>query len=77
MSEESSAPVTASLPTSPPTRPSYNTTEFWLTSLAVILSQLYASGAIGDGSAIGKVTALVASLLGAIGYTVMRTKAKV
>jgi hypothetical protein len=59
-----------------PSKPGYKTSEFWLSSAAVVMSQLYASGVIGDSSAVGKVAALVVSILGALGYTVMRAKAK-
>jgi hypothetical protein len=59
-----------------PARPGFKTSEFWLSTITVVMSQLYASGIIGDSSAVGKVAALVVSILGALGYTVMRTKAK-
>jgi hypothetical protein len=60
----------------PAAKPGWRTSEFWLSTAAVIMSQLYASGVIGDSSAVGKVAALVVSILAALGYTVARTKAK-
>jgi hypothetical protein len=62
--------------TKPATKPGYKTTEFWLTAGAMIMSHLYASGAIGDGGAIAKVAGIVASILAALGYAVVRGKAK-
>ena len=57
-------------------KPGYKTTEFWLSAAAMIMSQLYASGVIGEGGTAAKIAALVGSLLTALGYTVARTKAK-
>ena len=59
-----------------PVKAGWRTSEFWLSAAAIAVSQLYASGVIGDAGTVGKVVALVASLLGALGYTVARTKAK-
>jgi len=59
-----------------PAKPGYKTTEFWLSAAAMIMSQLYASGVIGEGGTAAKIAALVGSLLTALGYTVARTKAK-
>jgi len=58
------------------TKPGYKTTEFWLSAAAMIISQLYASGVIGEGGTASKIVALVASLLTALGYTAARAKAK-
>jgi len=62
--------------TSVAVRPGYKTTEFWLSCAAMIMSQLYASGVIGDGGTASKIAALVASVLTALGYTIARGKAK-
>lgn len=58
------------------TRPGWKTSEFWLTLAAILMSQLYASGVVGDGGTVAKVAGIAASVLGALGYTVARTKAK-
>ncbi len=57
-------------------KPGYKTTEFWLSLAATLVSTLYASGTIGDGSTWGKALALVATALTAAGYSVSRGKAK-
>lgn len=62
--------------TTPGTKPGYQTTEFWLTCLAQLVSGLYASGAIGDGSAIARILGILASVLTAAGYTISRGIAK-
>lgn len=59
-----------------PAKPGWKTSEGWLTFAAVLLSQFYALGFVGDSSTAGKVAAFIASALTAIGYTVARTKAK-
>lgn len=59
-----------------PVRSGYRTTEFWLSTAAMVMGQLYAAGVIGEGSTTAKVAALIATLLTALGYTVARTKAK-
>lgn len=62
--------------TTPGTKPGYKTTEFWLTCLAQVVSGLYASGAIGDGTAIARILGVIASMLVAAGYTLSRGVAK-
>ena len=57
-------------------KPGYRTSEFWLSAAAMIISQLYASGVVGEGSTLSKAIALVASILTALGYTIARAKAK-
>lgn len=59
-----------------PTKPGYKTTEFYLTMAAMILSALYASGAFADTTTTGKVMALIAGVLGSLGYTVSRAIVK-
>lgn len=59
------------------TKPGYKTTEFWLSTAAMIVSILYASGAIGAGeSSVDKTVALIAGALAAMGYTVSRSIVK-
>lgn len=52
-------------------KPGYKTTEFWLTLLAAVVTALYSSGAIVNPRLVG-VIGLVATVLGALGYTVVR-----
>ncbi len=63
-------------PTTPGTKPGHKTTEFWLTCLAQVVSGLYASGAIGDGTAIARILGFIATMLVTAGYTVSRGVAK-
>lgn len=58
------------------TKPGYKTSEFWLSTAALVLGALFASGVISDGSTTDKVLGLVVSLLSQLGYTVSRGKAK-
>ena len=62
--------------TTPSTKPGYQTTEFWLATAAKLLGILFASGAIGDGSALALIAGLAATVLAALGYTVSRTLVK-
>lgn len=53
-------------------RPSYKTGEYWLSVAAVLLGALMASGLIADDTPWGKLFGVMASVLGALGYTVSR-----
>lgn len=59
-----------------PVKPGYQTTEFWLKIAAIVLTALFASGAIPTSGPLATVTAIAATMLGALGYTVSRTFAK-
>lgn len=54
----------------------YKTTEFWLSLAAMVVGALMASGVMGEDDMAMKVVSLVASMLGALGYTVSRGIAK-
>lgn len=56
-----------------PVKPGYLTTEFWLKVVALVLTALYASGAIPTSGTAATVAAIAATILGALGYTVART----
>jgi hypothetical protein len=58
------------------TRPGYKTSEFYLTAVAMVLSLLFASGLVSDGSTVEKVAAFLAAALTTLGYTVSRGKLK-
>lgn len=60
----------------PTTKPGYKTTEFWLGLAAMVLTALYASGVIPTGGAAATVAAMAATILGALGYTVVRGATK-
>lgn len=57
-------------------KPGWKTTEFWLKLLAMLLTALYASGVISTGSQAENVVAIVATILGTLGYTVSRSLVK-
>lgn len=59
-----------------PVKPGYRTTEFWLKIAAFALTALFASGAIPTTGPVATVTAIAATMLGALGYTVSRTLVK-
>lgn len=65
-----------SVPVPAPVKPGYLTTEFWLKVAATALTALFASGAIPTTGTAATVTAIIATMLGALGYTVSRTMAK-
>ena len=54
----------------------YKTSEFWLTMAATVVSALFASGAIGEGTGLDKVLGLFAMVLSALGYSVSRAQLK-
>lgn len=62
--------------TNKPLCPGYKTTEFYLTAVAVLAGSLLTSGLLPAAGIAVKVTGLVISVLGALGYTAARTYAK-
>jgi hypothetical protein len=54
----------------------YKTTEFWLSTLVVILGILMSSGVVADGGMVAKIVGGVLGLLGALGYTAKRLSLK-
>ena len=53
-------------------KPGYKSSEFWLTLAAQVVAALFASGVVADGSTFDKALVLIAGLLGALGYAVVR-----
>lgn len=53
-------------------KPGWKTSEFWLSLGAQILTVLFASGIVADGTTFEKALVLVAGILGALGYAVVR-----
>jgi hypothetical protein len=62
--------------TDPAKKPGFKTTEFWLSSLAMILGVVLASGAIPEGGMAGQIVGGVLSVLASLGYTASRTQVK-
>ena len=56
-------------------KPGYRTTEFWLGAAAMLLTAMYASGAVTNSTALS-IAGIAATILGALGYTVSRTLVK-
>ena len=61
---------------SPAVKPGWQTTEFWLKVAAILLTALFASGVIPTSGMAAQITAIAATILGALGYTVSRTMVK-
>jgi hypothetical protein len=66
------------LPTDQKEKPSpgYRTTEFWLSTLAMVLGVVLASGALPEGGLAGQIVGGVLSVLASLGYTASRTQVK-
>lgn len=60
----------------PPVKPGYATTEFWLTAVVTLIGLLVASGAIPTESSWGKLLGLAASALASMGYSASRATVK-
>ena len=69
-------PEPAPMPATSPPKPGYLTTEFYLKLAAMLLTALFASGVIPTTGTAATVTAIAATMLGALGYTVSRTLVK-
>lgn len=54
----------------------YKSTEFWMSLAAVLVGALLSSGVLADGSVWAQALGVVASMLGALGYTVSRSYVK-
>lgn len=55
--------------------PGWKTTEFWLKLAALLLTAMYASGAVTNNTALA-IAGIAATILGALGYTVARAWVK-
>jgi hypothetical protein len=58
------------------TKPGYKTTEFWMAIAAFVVSALYGSGVIAEGTALDKALSVGAMILASMGYAVSRGLAK-
>jgi hypothetical protein len=72
MAEPTTSPPS---PVTPP-KPGWKTSELWLKVAAIALSALFASGVIPTSGPVAQVTAIAATMLGALGYTVARSYVK-
>lgn len=61
--------------TQTPAKPGFYTSEFWLKVAAMLLTALFASGALTNSTALA-IAGIAATILGALGYTVSRTMVK-
>ena len=59
-----------------PIKPGYKTTEFWLSTAAMLLGVVFASGVIVEGSIVAQVAGIAATVLGSLGYAVSRGAVK-
>jgi hypothetical protein len=57
-------------------KPGFKTTEFWLSTIAIILGVLMTSGAITAGSPWDKGIGLVVAALASMGYSASRANVK-
>lgn len=58
------------------TKPGWKTSEFWLSTGAVVLGAVASSGLLVPASPVAVAVGLLTSVLGALGYTASRTKVK-
>jgi hypothetical protein len=58
-------------------KPGYKTTEFWMSTIAVICGIIMSSGAVHDGSVTERIIGGVMATLAALGYTAARAKTKI
>ena len=70
-----SDPTTTPTPTST-TKPGWQTSEFWLSVVAVVMGTIAASDALPAEGGAAKITALITSALVALGYTGARLAIK-
>jgi hypothetical protein len=69
-------PTPTPAPATTPVKPGWKTSEFYLALFAKLLGALFASGLLGDGSALYRLCGLAAIVLTSLGYTVSRTVIK-
>lgn len=57
-------------------KPGYRTSEFWLSTVAILLGIVLASGAVPEGGMVAQIVGGVLSVLSSLGYTASRTQVK-
>ena len=63
-------------PETPAEKPGWQTTEFWLSLIAVLVGTAIASGAVEEGTTLYQALAFIAVALTAMGYQVARRQTK-
>ena len=63
-------------PSVPAEKPGWQTTEFWLSLIALIIGALLSSGAVQEGTTLYQAITFAAVVLASLGYTVGRTIVK-
>jgi hypothetical protein len=63
-------------PTPNPQKPGFQTTEFWLSTIATLAGILLASGALAEGGTAAQITGGILAVLVSLGYTASRTAIK-
>jgi hypothetical protein len=58
------------------TKPGIKTSEFWLMALAVVSNAVLSSGLIADMPEAVRITTIIVTVLGALGYTAARAWTK-
>ncbi len=60
----------------PDVKPGFKTTEFWLSTIAMLLGVVMASGAVHTGGMVAQIVGGALSVLASLGYTASRTQIK-
>ena len=76
MSDPSPTVIVQPVAAPPAIKPGWLTSEHILTLVAMLLSALYATGALPTSGTVAQVVAIAATMLGALGYQVSRTLVK-
>ena len=63
-------------PTPNPQKPGFQTTDFWLSTIATLAGILLASGALAEGGTAAQITGGILAVLASLGYTASRTAIK-
>jgi hypothetical protein len=72
---DSNLPLSSVVLDTIPPKSGFKTSEFWLKIAAMLLTALFASGAVTNNTVLA-VAGIAASMLGALGYTVARSLVK-
>jgi hypothetical protein len=57
-------------------KPGYKTTEFWISAICILVSLVWGSGVIGEGTPADRTLATIAGTTSVLGYTISRGIAK-
>ena len=73
---EATATVTAATTVTATVKPGWKTSEFWLSTAAMVLGALYSSGVVGTSGTVATIAGAAVTVLGLLGYTVSRSGVK-